>query len=174
MGTQRIFRLLGVCLQRQADELWLLYWPPPAVGTVIIFTGLIWHDRLNGQPSTIEVPFSPLTRRTGIRHLRRSFTANGVTSFPKASVNRPQHLNRLFQTSLQSSKTKFAKLWASKALRFVAYSVLVVASLSTPTVDSILASTFTSFGHDSCTAVLDNSATAHIFNDRSMFTLKIR
>ena len=67
MGTQRIFRLLGVRLQRQADELWLLYWPPPAVGTVIIFTGLIWHDRLNGQPSTIEVPFSPLTRRTGIR-----------------------------------------------------------------------------------------------------------
>ena len=51
----------------------------------------------------------------------------------------------------------------------MAYSVLVVASLSTPTVDSILASTFTSFGHDSCTAVLDNSATAHIFNDRSMF-----
>ena len=47
--------------------------------------------------------------------------------------------------------------------------MLVVASLSTPTVDAILASSSTSFGYDSCTAVLDNSGTAHIFNDQSMF-----
>ena len=164
-GLNIFFRLLGVRLQRKADELWLLYWPPPAVGTMITFTGMTQDHCLNGQSGTIEVLFSPLTRRTGIRLSNSStivYSKWSNISFPKTSVNWFQHLNQLFQASVQSSKMIFAKLWTSKTLCFMAYSVLVVASLSTSTVDSILASTFISFGHDSCTAVLDNSATAHI------------
>ena len=78
-------------------------------------------------------------------------------------------MGNLFRVFFGVVKAIMIKFWGSRTLRLVAYSVQAVASLSTSTVDSILAWSFTSFGYDSRTAILDNSATAHIFNDRDMF-----
>ena len=103
-GLNIFFRVLGVRLQRKTDELWLLYWPPPDIGTPITFTGMTRDDRLNGQSGTIEVPFSPLTRRIGIRLSDSStivYSKWSNISFPAASVNRFRHLHRLFRASLQ-------------------------------------------------------------------------
>ena len=63
------------------------------------------------------------------------------------------------------------ELWnyGTPLVRFVAYSVLVVvASLSTSTLDAILASSFTSFGHETRTAVLDTvTLQLHTYSMRS-------
>ena len=46
----------------------------------------------------------------------------------------------------------------------------MITSLSTQSVEAIISSCLFSFGHDTLTAVLDNSATTHIFHDKSMFS----
>jgi len=171
-GLNIFFRILGVRLQRKADELWLLYWPPPIVGTEVVLVNLVREHHLNGVSGCIAVPFSPLTRRTGVKLSKSSamvYVQWKNLSFSQGSSHRLRNLGNLFRVFFCIVKAILNEFWASRTLRFVAYSVQAVASLSTSTVDSLLAWSFTSFGYDSRTAVLDNSATAHIFNDRDMF-----
>ena len=171
-GLNVFFRVLGVRLQRFADDLWILYWPPPSIGNKVTLKNLTRDTHFNGQQGYIEVPYSSETRRIGARLYESSeivYVKWNNISIDKDMSGRLRYPCHLFRIMNQHLMKILHRLWNSKPLRFVAYSVLVVASLSTPTVNAILASTFTSFGFDYRTAVLDNSATAHIFNDRSMF-----
>ena len=124
--------LLGVRLQRKADELWLLYCPPPALGTAVTIQNLVQDVTLtNGESGQIKVPFSPITRRTGIQ-LSVSSKIVFVIKWQHIQFTPESYhwLKQIWCVLLQVFKrilqTVFFKLWNYRTLvRFVvAYSVL--------------------------------------------------
>ncbi len=179
--TYLLFRILWTWLVTKADELWHLFWPPPAVGTRVQIIGLQKQCHLNGIYGHIAVPYSSKTRRTGI-------SLDGDTNIFVKSCNLmlltpyvpSSTISRLFSdtTSMVQRGWNYIKALSLQHLLAIdsttslaAYSTLMVASMSASTLDQLRSFSYLSFtSGDTVTAILDNSATAHIFNDRSMFT----
>ncbi len=170
-GIHLFGRILWARLVTKAEELSLLYWPPPEVGKLVMLKGLVVDTELNYHIGTVSRRYSLKTKRTEIQVtgrtiqvLNKNFTVD--------------ILDPSFSERLKSIGNFCCKSWSfvrkmllnRKRLYAIAYTTIVVATLSTPTVEAIMNSSLFSFGHENLTAVLDNSATTHIFHDKAMFS----
>ena len=170
-GFNIFYRVLRARIETKAEELWLLYWPPPELDELVRLQNLNVDTDLNDQIGTVSKRYSLKTKRTEIRVGKR--VVNVLSKNYTSEILDPSFYERcdsikgfliglwsLMRTTLLNRKVMYGMVYAS----------IVVVSLSTQTVESIMSSSLFSFGHENLTAVLDNSATAHIFHDKSMFS----
>ena len=167
-GFNIFTRILLVRLVTKAEELWLLYWPPPTIDSVVFFQRLHQDTKFNGRSGIVKASYSTNSHRVGVE------IDDQIVYVKLKNLSSCETWKEQIEQSFFSGLTM-----ARKGLKFICrrhiiygafYTSIVVASLSTSSLESILSASYFSFGHEDLTAVLDNSATAHIFHDKSMFT----
>ena len=66
-GINLFGRVLWARLVTKADELWLLYWPPPEIGKLVMLKNLIVDTDLNYRIGTVSTRYSLKSQRTVIQ-----------------------------------------------------------------------------------------------------------
>ena len=170
-GINLFGRVLWARLVTKAEELSLLYWPPPEVGKLVMLEKLVVDTELNYRIGTVSTRYSLKSKRTEIRVGHRTvhvLNKNFSVDFLDDSLCERAKSIGNFSFRLWSFVRKM--LFNRKTLYGIIYTTIVVVTLSSQTVEAIMSSSLFSFGHENLTAVLDNSATAHIFHDKAMFS----
>ena len=170
-GINLFGRVLWARLVTKAEELSLLYWPPPEVGKLVMLKNLVVDKDLNYHIGSVSKRYSLKSKRTEIKVLNR--TVHVLNKNFTVDI-----LDDSLSDRVKSIGNFCLRLWSfvrkvflnRRTLYGIVYTTMVVASLSTPTVEAIMSSSLFSFGHENLTAVLDNSATTHIFHDKAMFS----
>ena len=170
-GINLFGRVLWARLVTKADELWLLYWPPPEIGKLVMLKNLIVDTDLNYRIGTVSTRYSLKSQRTVIQvgnrvvHvLDKNFTIHVLDD------NLSERAESIGNCCLTFWSLLRKLLFNHRTLYGIVYTTIVVVTLSTQTVEAIMSSSLFSFGHENLTAVLDNSATTHIFHDKAMFS----
>ena len=149
-GFYIIARVAWAKYCRKADELWLLFWPPPDVGSEVVVHNLQVDTQYNNTVGIVISPFDRSVRRVAVQLM------TGETIHVRL-----RHLYQLGESQYCVPRS---------FQRLVALTTVTCAALSVSALEHFSSFSFTTFGHEESTVVLDNSATGHICNDKSMFT----